>query len=283
MIAITGATGQLGQLTIKHLLTKTDAQNIVGLARNPESASQATPSVTWKASDYNNVEVMTASLAGVTTLFMISGSEVGQRKAQHQNIIDAAKSAGVKHIVYTSILKADTSPLLLAAEHKLTEAMLAESGLETVIMRNGWYTENYTMGAGHAVDAGAVCGAAGDGRFDTASRDDFAEVAANILTNIRQHVGNTYELVGSTSFTLTELAAAISTASGKAIGYENMSQQAYQDFLTNVVKLPEGLSIALADSEAHAQSGWLSSESNDLETLLGRKTKTILQAVQQSL
>ena len=151
MIAITGATGQLGQRVIDTLLNTVAAQEIVAIVRNPaKAAALSAKGVQVRAADYNDAAALTAALAGVEKLLLISSSEIGQRATQHRNVIDAAKTAGVKLIAYTSLLHADRSPLGLAEEHVATEKMLADAGIPYVLLRNGWYTENYLASDRHA-------------------------------------------------------------------------------------------------------------------------------------
>jgi len=283
MIAITGANGQLGLLTIQHLLTKTDASNIVALVRNPEQATKLQAlGVQIRHADYNTPSTLTSALSGVTKLLLISSSEVGKRAQQHQNVINAAKEAELQLFAYTSILNADTSPLALAEEHKTTEAAIVAARLPAVILRNGWYSENYTQSANGAIQAGALAGCAQNGQFNTAARSDYALAAATVLTSNDVQIGKTYELAGDESFTLTELAKLLSSQSGQTIPYTNMSQQEYTDLLVQI-GLPEGLAFALADSEAHAAEGWLANRSNTLSKLIGRPTISISESLAQSL
>ncbi|MCH8466789.1 MAG: NAD(P)H-binding protein, partial [Roseinatronobacter sp.] len=175
-IAITGASGQLGRLAITHLKTLTGPAQIIALARDP--ARMADLGVSARAFEYTQPERMAAALEGVTTLALISSSDFKDRTGQHRNVINAAKAAGVERIVYTSILKADTSPLLIAADHRETEEIIAQSGLSATILRNSWYTENWTANIGAVLGAGAVIGAAGEARFTPATRKDYAEALA---------------------------------------------------------------------------------------------------------
>ncbi len=144
MIAITGATGQLGQHVIENLLKTTPASHLVAIVRNPKKAAPLSQrGIAVRQADYANEAALTTALQGVDKLLLISSSEVGQRTAQHRNVIQAAIAAKVKFIAYTSLLHADKSPLALADEHIETEKMLAESGIPHTLLRNGWYTENY--------------------------------------------------------------------------------------------------------------------------------------------
>lgn len=282
MIAITGANGQLGQLVIKSLLQKTQASNIVALVRNPDNAqSLREQGIEVRKSDYNQPDTLTRALQGVDKLLLISGSEVGSRVSQHQAVINAAKDAGVKLFAYTSILKADSSPMMLAQEHKATETLITESGLPAVILRNGWYTENYTQSLQGVLQAGAVAGAAQQGKLFTAARKDYAEAAAVVLTSENQ-AGKVYELAGDEGFTLAEYAAEISKQTDKDIPYADMSGDDFAKLLVQV-GLPEGFAGALADSEVQAAKGWLAEESKTLSQLIGRATTPLAESVAEVL
>ena len=167
MIGITGATGQLGRLVVNRLKSQVPASEIVALARTPAKAEDL--GVAVRLADYSKPETLDRALAGIGTLLLISSSEVGKRVAQHHNVIEAAKRAGVKWIVYTSLLHADRSPLSLVDEHLATEAALKASGIPATILRNGWYTENYTASVPGAVAGGAFIGSAGNGRISSAA------------------------------------------------------------------------------------------------------------------
>jgi NAD(P)H dehydrogenase (quinone) len=248
MIAVTGATGQLGPLVIQKLLSRVEASQIVALARNPEKlADLVKQGVQVRQADYSQPETLGAALDGVKRLLLISSSEVGARVPQHQAVIDAAKTVNLELFAYTSILKSDESPLMLAAEHRSTEAAIKEAGLPAVILRDGWYTENYTMNIAGVLQAGAVAGAAGDGKFSTARRSDYAEAAAIVLTS-EGHIGQCYELAGDEAFTLTQFAAEIGRQTGKEIPFQNMSGEDFCRLLVQI-GLPEGFAAALADSE----------------------------------
>ncbi|MFG1497934.1 SDR family oxidoreductase [Saccharospirillum sp. HFRX-1] len=283
MIAVTGASGQLGRLVLDQLLQATNPQNIVALARKPESlATYADQGVQVRYADYDTPSSLSTALSGVEKLLLISGSEVGKRAVQHQAVIDAAAQAGVALVAYTSILHADRSSLMLAEEHRATEAALQSSGLAYVLLRNGWYSENYTGTAAMTVEQGALYGCAGEGRISTAPRSDFAAAAVAVLTSAESPAGKIYELAGDGAFSLSEYAAELARQSGKAITYNNMSQEDYQALLIQV-GLPEGLAVMLANSEAGASQGDLFDESGDLSRLIGRPTISIQQSVTTAL
>ena len=225
MIAITGATGQLGHYVIESLMKTVPAsQQIVAIVRNPAKAQAlAAQGITVRQADYGDEAALTSALQGVEKLLLISSSEVGQRAPQHRNVINAAKTAGVKFIAYTSLLHADKSPLGLADEHIETEKMLADSGIVYTLLRNGWYTENYLASAPAALEHGVFIGAAGDGKIASATRADYAAAAARVISEAG-HEGKVYELAGDSAWTLTQLAAELTKQSGKS-GYLSKSER----------------------------------------------------------
>lgn len=136
------------------------------MVRNPEKAADlAARGVVVRKADYTDVAALEAAFAGVDKVVLISGSEVGQRLAQHTNVINAAKAAGVGFIAYTSILNAQDTVMKLAAEHKATEDVLAASGVAFALLRNGWYWENFLNDLAGVIERGAVVGAGADGRL----------------------------------------------------------------------------------------------------------------------
>ena len=282
MIVITGASGQLGRLVIQSLLRKVPANQIAAVVRNPSRATDlAALGVHVRPGDYNQPESLDAAFQGASKLLFISSSEVGQRVAQHRNVVAAAQRAGVALVAYTSLLKADTSPLALAGEHLETEALLRDSGLPTVLLRNGWYTENYLASVAPALQHGAFIGSAGEGRIASAARADYAEAAAAVLTQPGQ-AGKVYELSGDTSYTLTELAAEISRQSGKVVPYVNLPESDFKGALLGA-GLPEGLAALLADSDAGAAKGGLFDDSHTLGQLIGRPTTALAPLVEAAL
>lgn len=278
-IGITGATGQLGRLVVEKLKARTDADRLVALVRSPEKGADL--GVEVRAFDYSQPASLPAPLAGIDTLLLISSSEVGQRKAQHENVIHAARQAGVKWIVYTSLLHANTSTLSLAAEHLQTEELLKASGIPYTILRNGWYTENYTGALAGAIAAGAIVGSAGTGKIAAAARADYAEAAAAVLTG-EGHVGQVYELAGDTAFTLADLAAEVSRQTGKDISYNNLPEPEYASTLQSF-GLPGGLAHAIAGWDAAAARGDLFDDSRTLSRLTGRPTTPLADTVKSAL
>lgn len=278
MIAITGATGQLGHLVLQNLLKTTAASQIVAIVRNPAKAEALSQQgIVVRQADYTDEAALTAALQGVDKLLLISSSEVGQRTPQHRNVIHAAKAAGVKFIAYTSLLHADKSPLGLHVEHVETEKMLAESSIPYALLRNGWYTENYLASAPPALEHGVFIGAAGDGKIASATRADYAEAAARVIAQ-EGHAGKVYELAGDEAWTLSELAAALSKQSGKNVVYQNLSEADFAAALKSV-GLPAGLADMLADSDIGASKGGLFDDSRTLSALIGRPTTPLAESI----
>ena len=278
MIAITGATGHLGQLTLTELLKTVPASQLVAIVRNPAKAETLSQQgVIVRQAEYGDQAALTAALEGVDKLLLISSSEVGQRAVQHRNVIDAAKAAGVKFIAYTSLLHADRSPLGLHVEHVDTEQYLAASGIPYVLLRNGWYSENYLASAPAALAHGVFIGSAGEGKIASATRGDYAAAAAKVISS-EGHAGKVYELAGDEAWTLSELAAELSKQSGKPVVYQNLSEADFAAALKGA-GLPEAFANLLADSDAGAAKGGLFDSSRTLSTLIGRPTTPIRDSI----
>ena len=282
-IAITGASGQLGRLAVEAVLAKgVEPAGVVAVVRNPEKISDlAAQGVQVRAADYGDRDALATALAGVDRLLLISGSEMGQRVAQHGNVIEAARAAGVGSIAYTSIPDATDSPLQLATEHKATEGLLAESGIPYVLLRNGWYWENYTNGLAQTVERGVLFGAASEGRVAAAARADYAEAAAVVLTS-DGHDGKTYELGGDERLTYAELAEKISAVSGRTVVYQDLPRAEYASVLKEA-GLPEPVVNMLADSDAGVAAGALDVDSGDLQKLLGRSSTPVADVLRAAL
>ena len=278
-LGITGATGQLGRIVIEKLKERVSGEEIVALARSKQKAADL--GVEVREADYDRAETLTSALRGIDTLLLISGSEVGKRAPQHKNVISAAKQAGVKWIVYTSILRADKSTISLAAEHLATEIALKESGIPYTLLRNGWYTENYTGSIPGALAGGALAGSAGNGKISSAARADFAEAAVTVLT-ASGHEGKVYELAGDDAYTLSDLAAEVSRQTGKDIEYNNLPEKDYASLLAGF-GLTEALAKSIAGWDVSASKGELFDDSRQLSKLIGRPTTPLAVVVKQAL
>lgn len=283
MIAVTGATGNLGHLVVTNLLDRgTTPSEIVAAVRSPEKASDlANRGVEVREADYTKPETLESAFEGIDQLLLVSSSAVGERVEQHQNVVDAAVSNDVGFIVYTSMLRADASPMQLATEHEATEEYIQASGLPFTFLRNGWYIENYTEQLDQAFDRGAFIGCASDGRISGATRADYAAAAAEVLTG-EGHEGKIYELGGDEAFTLEELAAEVTRQSGTEVVYRDLPTNEYERALVEA-GVPEGYASVLADSDRGIAEGHLYTESDDLHRLIGRPPTPLEEAVADAL
>lgn len=282
MIAITGATGQLGRLVINALLKKVPASEIIAVVRSPEKAQDLQAlGVALRTADYNQPQTLQGAFAGVQKVLLISSSEVGQREAQHRAVIDAAKAAGVSFIAYTSLLHADTSPMGLGVEHRATEALLQASGIPYALLRNGWYSENYAASIAPALAHHAFIGAAGNGRIASAAHEDYAAAAAEVISRDDQ-AGKVYELAGDDSYTLAEFSAEIARQSGEQVEYVNLPPAEFSAALIGA-GLPAPLAELLADSDAGAAQGALFDDSHTLSKLIGRPTTPFAAVIKATL
>lgn len=282
-ILVTAASGQLGRLVVDRLAATIPAAQIVAAARNPTALESFTArGIEGRVADYGKPDALDAAFAGIDRLLLISSNELGQRFAQHRNAIEAAKRAGVKLVAYTSVLHADGSPLGLAEEHRQTEAALRASGLPFVLLRNGWYTENYMGSVPSAVQNGVHLGSAGNGRIASAARADYADAAAAVLTSDEDQGGRVYELAGDASYTLADLAVEIARQSGKPVAYRNLTEEDHKAALV-AAGLPDFVAALLADSDAAAAKGALDDTGRQLSALIGRPTTPMPASVAAAL
>ena len=279
-IGVTGATGQLGRLVMDDLLQKCTAAELVAVVRDAAKADDlARKGVEVRVADYEDRASLDAAFAGLDKLLLISSNEVGKRAPQHKNVIDAAKAAGVKHLVYTSAPKATTSPLVLAPEHKATEEYLAASGVPYSVVRNNWYTENYAQAMKTARETGAVVAATGAGRVASATRADYAAGAAAVLCGAGAE-GKVYEFSGDHAWDFNELAATIAEVTGVSCVYKPVQ---VPDVVAGMVKMgmDEGLAGFFAAVDGNIAEGCLGEVSPELAQLIGRPTTPLKETVKQ--
>jgi NAD(P)H dehydrogenase (quinone) len=284
MIVITAASGQLGRLTLDALLDRgVPAAQIRAVVRDrTKVAGYAERGVEVVEADYADPAGLAKALAGADKYLLISsvGAEE-ERVAHHANAVAAAKEAGVGHVVYTSIVEADTNPIGFSWVHADTEKAIEQSGLPFTILRNNWYFENATAGLGAALEHGALIGSAGEGRIGYAARADYAAAAAVVLTG-EGHEGKVYELTGDTAITQADLAAEVTRQSGTQVGYVDLPQAEYHKALAGF-GLPEFLAAALSDADVRIAGGALAATTGTLSELIGRPTTTVAEAVAQAL
>jgi NAD(P)H dehydrogenase (quinone) len=282
-ILVTGATGQLGGLIVGHLLRQLPRGSVVAGGRNAaKGQALVARGAEFRTVDYNQPATLDAALAGIERVVLVSGNEVGQRVPQHRAVIEAAARAGVKLLAYTSILRGPANPFLLAGEHRGTEEALAAGRVPYITLRNGWYTENYTGTAALAIQFGVIQSASGEGRFSTASRDDFAAGAAALIQRDDHRPGQAYELAGSSSFNKQEYAELLSRKSGRKVVVQALTEAQYAAALTQA-GLPEAVAKIIADADAKAADGWLYDDSRTLERAIGRPTTPLEQTLDSAL
>ena len=283
-VVVTGATGQLGRLTVEALLRRgVPATDVVATGRDTAGIKDlADRGVVVRRADFADQDSLSAAFAGADKLLLISASvPVDERVANHRRAIDAALAAGVSLVAYTSTLQADTAATIIGATHRATEEYLRERRVPSVLLRNGWYLENYTGQLPLILQNGAVIGAVGQGRVSAASRADYAEAAAVVLTT-EGHTAAVYELGGDEAFTLADLAAVISAAAGKQVTYTDLPAGKLTQVLAGA-GLPAELAEVLADADLGLNRGELFTSSPDLRRLIGRPTTPLANAIDDAL
>lgn len=281
-IAVTGATGQLGQLVVNGLLEKSTSIKIIAVVRDEKKALPLVKrGAEVRVAHYGDPAALKAAFSGVDRLLLISSSEVGQRIEQHKNVINAAKAAGVKHIVYTSAPRATTTTLILAPEHKATEENILQSGMEYTILRNNWYTENYKDKVETASKTGTIVSAAGAGRVASATRADFAAGAVAVLLGTG-HEGKIYELGGDYAWDYNELAETIGEIIGKPVVYKAVDAGTLIDILKSA-GLDEGMAGFSAALDGNIAEGALSEVTGELSRLIGRPTTSLRKGLKDAV
>ncbi|MEV7424815.1 MULTISPECIES: SDR family oxidoreductase [unclassified Streptomyces] len=282
-IVVTGATGHLGRLVVEALLAAdVPADTIAAVVRNKEKAADLVAlGVELRVADYSSPETLKDAFRSGDRVLLVSGSEVGQRVAQHTAVIGAARAAGVAQLAYTGVLGGPEADFDLAAEHKETERLILESGLPYTFLRNGWYTENYTENLAPVLEHGAVVASAGEGRVAAATRADYAAAAAAVLTG-EGHLGKVYELSGDTAWSFEEYAAELSRQTGRTIVYNNVPAATHLSILTGA-GLPEPFAAILVNVDAAIERGLLAGTTGDLARLTGRPTTPLADSVAEAL
>ncbi|WP_393059873.1 SDR family oxidoreductase [Streptomyces sp. LN549] len=277
-IVVTGATGELGRLVVEQLLTTVPAEGIAAVVRDKEKAAGlADRGVELRIADYDRPETLAGAFRAGDRVLLISGNAVGSRVAQHTAVIDAAKAAGVAQLAYTGILGGPDADFQLAAEHKVTEQLILDSGLPYTFLRNGWYTENYTANLAPVLAHGAVVANAGEGRVASASRADYAAAAAAALTG-EGHLGAVYELSGDVAWSFAEYAAEVARAFGQEVVHNDVPAAVHQEILVGA-GVPEGFAAILVDVDEAVRRGLLAHTGGDLARLIGRPTTPLAETV----
>ena len=288
---ITGATGGLGRAVATFLKNKTAAKDIAVLVRDTEGEKAQqfrAQGFDVRRGDYNDPSSLTAAFQGIEVLYFVSGSDIHARLPQHENVVNAAKASGVKHILYTSTVRKDESssaPLhLVVNAHAQTEQWIQESGLPYTLLRHNLYAEVIPMFVGakeQLLQSKTVYLPAGNGKTAFVSREDFAEAEANILANPQPHVNKTYEFNGSETLTFAQVAEILSGITGEKIAYTSPDVKEFEQALAGhgVPALIVGVVSSFAQGMAN---GEFDHKTNDLEKILGRKTTPAAQLIKQA-
>ncbi|MGW5096649.1 SDR family oxidoreductase [Streptomyces nodosus] len=280
-IVVTGATGHLGRHVVEQLLEKVPAEQITAVVRTLEKAAGfAERGVRIAVADYNVPETFDGLFTAGDRVLLISGNEFDKgRTGQHRTVLDAARAAGVALFAYTSAPGSLTAAL--ADDHRDTEEAILASGVPYVLLRNGWYSENYTEQLAPVLEHGAVVAAAGEGRVASAARADYAAAAVAVLTD-EGHENTTYELSGDTAWGFGEYAAELSRQTGREIAYNAVSVEDLTGILTGA-GLPAPLAAILAGVDASVEKGELAVTTGDLSRLTGRATTPLAESIALAL
>jgi NAD(P)H dehydrogenase (quinone) len=274
-IAIIGATGQLGGLIIQALLERgTPAGDLLALGRSAERRqSLSDRGLRTAALDLDDVDGTAAALTGADKLLIISVGAPGQALGPRRNAIDAARLAGVGHLVYTSALQAPITILGLAAEHLATEELVTASGLPATFLRNGWYTENHQQEFTAAQAQGIIANSVGEGRLATAPRKDYAEAAAVVLTT-PGHEGRAYELSGDTAWSYADFADTAAHVLDQPVTYQPLTPEQERQQLI-AFGLDDPTAAFMVALHANMRDGALAATPGDLAHLIGHPTEPL--------
>jgi NAD(P)H dehydrogenase (quinone) len=278
MIVVTGATGQLGQLVTDGLLQRVPPEQIVAAVRTPAKAEPlAARGVTVRAADYNEPGQLSTAFTGADRVLLISSNDPRQSVVQHTAVVEAAREAGAGLLAYTSLWHADTSALLTAGPHRLTEPIIRDSGVPYTFLRNNLYTEHYAPQLRQAVTSGTFVGSAGTGRVASATRADYAAAAVAVLTG-HGHENKVYELGGDVAWSYAELAAVLSTLTGHEVAYKSISPAEHHELLM-AAGLPPLAADLFIDTYTGIANGELADTPGDLRALIGHPTTSLADAV----
>jgi NAD(P)H dehydrogenase (quinone) len=276
-ILVTGATGGLGRVVVENLLKTVSPNDISVLVRDPAKAADLqAQGVTIKQGDYNDYASLVAAFGGVDKLFLVSGNDIPNRVPQHTNAINAAKEAGVKHVVYTSFQRktedGSSAAAFVAEAHLATEKLLKASGLTYTILKNALYLDVLPLFMGPVLETGTLYLPASEGKVPYASRADMGAAGAAVLTGAG-HENQTYEIANDTSYSFADIAKILSDLSGKSIQYVSPDAEEFGTALAaagvpaGAIQMTAGFSVAIAQGEFDFPSPTLA-------TLLGRQPES---------
>jgi len=282
MILITGATGHLGSAVIEHLVKKTTADNIVAFARDESKTSVfAEKDIEVRIGNFDYASSLDNAMQDIEKILLISTID-HHRLQQHKNVVDAAKKAGVKHILYTSVSIKDLpncATKVIMESHFQTEDYIKESGLKYTFLRNSLYTDMIPVYVGEKVFETGIIFPAGNGKVAYALRREMGEATANVLLQ-NGHENKIYEITGSELYSYEEVAKALSELSGKNITYTDVDAAELSKQLKQA-GVPEGLQFIITGFATDIKNGHFANVSKDLENLLGRKPASLKEALKE--
>ncbi|MEN2977587.1 SDR family oxidoreductase (plasmid) [Tistrella bauzanensis] len=275
-ILVTGATGNIGRMTLRHLLKRLPARDLVGLARDPAKAADlAADGIEIRQGDYLDDEGLVRAFQGIEKVMLVSATAFTDRNTQHQNVIGAAKQAGVEHIVFMPVIHKAGSAFSLPQvtdEDRFVEERLKASGLIYTLVRHPPFLDTVVSYVGGNPLVTGVVVPAGAGKAGYALRDELAEAHAVVLSEAG-HENKAYALYGGPAVSFADVAQSLSDISGKPVPFNAVSDQDYIAHLM-AAGLPEpaaGFVLAWAHG---INAGEWDGQTGDLETLLGRKPTT---------
>jgi len=279
-LLVTGATGKLGTKIVDALLKTVPANQLAVSVRNPEKAEGIkTRGVEVRQGDFDRPETLDTAFKGIDRLLIISADGDNEtRIRQHTNAVAAAERAGVKFIVYTSIVNAQESKNMLAPTHKATEEAILKTGIPYSFLRNNWYLENESSSIQGVLAGAPWVTSAGTGKVGWALQQDYAEAAAAVLAG-NGHENTFYELSGKL-FTQEEFASALGAVLGKVVPVQQVDDASYAEILKGT-GVPEFLIPFLVGIQKDIREGTLEIESSDFEKLLGRPATPLSEGLSQ--
>ncbi|MEK2644498.1 SDR family oxidoreductase [Bdellovibrio sp. BCCA] len=279
-LLVTGASGHLGKLVLDTLL-KGPKRNIIATTRNPEKLNEyAKRGVTIRAADFNDASSLAEAFKGADRLLLISTDAIGSRIAQHKNAVEAAKKAGVKHIIYTSYPHPDKAPAAVAPEHFETEKMIQSSGLSYTFLRNNLYADNLLPALATALSMGAFAGTAGKGKTAYVTREDCANAAAGALS--ASYTQNTVtDVTGPRAVSYEDIAGIVSEIAGRSLPYIDMPESEFKQALMKS-GLPETWADLFVSFDVTAKQGYANQVTSAVLELSGRAPKDIKDFLQEN-
>lgn len=279
---VTGATGGFGGYALNVLKDLVPQEDIYALVRSEEKGAQLKAAgFQLRIGDYTDEATLTKAFAGIDRLLFVSGGTAGDRQAEHKNVVAAAQAAGISYIAYTSFGKASVATSPLAADHKVTEKLIEDAGIDHTFLRNNWYLENEAAFFTAAVKSGKFIYSGGSGQAGWALKREYAEIAARAVSG-KFDFPAVLELGGKLR-TYDDLGTALSAATGQNIvSVAGSEQEAAQNLVDNA-GLPQNVADLLVSFQQVVKSGALAVPADDMEKYLGKPLVSMEAAIKEIL